>query len=181
MNNSDAPQPFCSPSLLHRDHFRFFIIILSLLLFCGAAMAKTGKHQMKYYAPFDNGAYNPDTLASVEGSIVGIITMDAKMTPMIVVPTVALRVKKEDGKYILIQLAPYWYMMGRAFIFRVGQKIKATGSMMGQKDNKYLVAKKVIAGVGEDAEEEEDYRDDFGIPVWSNIGDSLADIEWEEE
>lgn len=149
-------------------------------MFYGVARAKTGKHQMKYYAPFDNGAYNPDTLATVKGSIVGIITMDAKMTPLIVVPTVALRVKREDGKYILVQLAPYWYMMGGAFIFRAGQQIKATGSMMGPEDNKYLVAKKVIAAEGEDEEEEEEYRDDFGIPVWSNIGDSLADIEWEE-
>ncbi len=155
--------------------------MLSLFLFYGVAWAKTGKHQMKYYAPFDNGAYNPDTLTTVKGSIVGIITMDAKMTPLIIVPSVALRIKKKDGKYIMVQLAPYWYMMGRAFIFKVGQEIKATGSMMGPKDNKYLVAKKVIADEGEDEEEEEEYRDDFGIPVWSNIGDSLADFEWEEE
>jgi hypothetical protein len=47
---------------------------------------------------------------------------------------------------------------------------------MGPKENQYLVAKKVIT-----VEEEENYRDDFGIPVWSSIGDFLADIEWEEE
>jgi hypothetical protein len=131
---------------------------------------------MKYYAPFDNGAYNPDTLATVKGSIVSVTTMNTRMTPLIAVPTVVLKVEKESGSNILVQLAPYWYMMARPFLFKVGQEVKAVGSMMGPKENQYLVAKKVITG-----EEEENYRDDFGIPVWSSIGDFLADIEWEEE
>ena len=148
-----------------------------LLLLSGGyhpAWARFGKMQMRYYAPFDNGVYNPDTLATVEGTITGITTVYAPMNPMVVVPTVALKVKKNDDSEILVQLGPYWYMMTRPFFLKVGQEIKAIGSMMGPKENKYLVAKKIIAG-----EREEIYRDDFGIPVWSGIGDAFNDIEWE--
>ena len=158
---------------LQLNAFRF--IFLSLLVFHGVAWAKYGKHQMKYYAPFDNGVYNPDTLATVKGAIIKITTVNAPMTPLISVPTIALIVQKEDKSRIVIQLGPYWFMMSRPFYLKIGQEVKAEGSLMGPKENQYLVAKKIVAD-----DLEEDYRNDFGIPVWNTIGDYLGNIEWEE-
>jgi hypothetical protein len=107
-----------------------------------------------------NRLYDPKTVQTREGEVVAI----AYHTPRNAAGRGVHLVLKTDGEKetIPVHLGPEWFIENQETQIEVGDKVKATGSLVTFEDKPALIAREVEKG-----EEVLQLRDQNGFPRWA--------------